>query len=78
MTNAPEFRSIVISREYDAHRETVFNAWIEPAQIVRWFHASKDWTTPFAETDPRPGGTLRIGFSSPDGANDFVFERIYN
>jgi uncharacterized protein YndB with AHSA1/START domain len=45
---------------------------------VHWFYASEGWTTPFAETDVRPGGAFRIGFASPDGADDFVFEGVYN
>ncbi|HLF70981.1 MAG TPA: DUF1801 domain-containing protein [Dehalococcoidia bacterium] len=60
-------REIVITRVYDAPRELVFKAWVEPEHLVRWYHASDDWTTPYAETDPRPGGAFRIGFASPDG-----------
>ena len=71
-------RTIVITRTIDAPRELVFEAWVEPKHIVHWFHASKDWTTPFAETDVRPGGAFRIGFASPDGKSDFVFEGVYN
>ncbi len=70
-------RVITIMRLYDAPRELVFRAWLEPKHIVHWFYASEGWTTPFAETDPRPGGVYRIGFASPDGKNDFVFEGVY-
>lgn len=71
------FRSIVLTRTYDAPRELVFAAWIEPNHLLQWFRGSQDWTTPFAETDPRAGGAYRIGFGSPDGKNDFVFEGRY-
>jgi uncharacterized protein YndB with AHSA1/START domain len=71
-------RVITITHTYDAPRELVFRAWIEPEHLVRWYYASEGWTTPFAETDPRPGGAFRIGFASPDGADDFVFEGVYN
>lgn len=75
---APDARTIVLTRTFDAPRELVFAAWTEPKHIVHWFYASEGWTTPFAETDIRPGGAFRIGFASPDGKSDFVFEGIYN
>ena len=73
-----ESRTIRLTQLYNAPRERVFRAWIEPADIRRWFHAADGWTTPFAEIDPRPGGAFRIGFGSPDGKNDFVFAGTYD
>jgi uncharacterized protein YndB with AHSA1/START domain len=73
-----KFPVIVLTHIYDAPRDEVFRAWIEPKHIVHWFYASEGWTTPFAETDIRPGGAFRIGFASPDGKNDFVFEGAYD
>jgi uncharacterized protein YndB with AHSA1/START domain len=74
----PATRTITITRVFDAPRELVFSAWIDPAHIVHWFYASEGWTTPFAETDPRAGGAFRIGFASPDGKGDFTFEGAYD
>ncbi len=68
---------IVIERVIDAPRERVWKALIDPEDLKHWSHADEGWTTPFAETDPRVGGTLRIGFGSPDGKNDFVLEGTY-
>ena len=78
-TEAPgsEWRTIRLTHVYEASRERVFRAWIEPAQLRHWFHPGDGWTTPSAETEPRPGGAFRIGFGSPDGKNDFVFDGIY-
>ncbi len=67
----------VLSRFYAAPRDLVFGAWVEPRHLLRWFHASEGWTTPFVETDPRLGGSFRIGFGSPDGSEDFVLEGTY-
>jgi uncharacterized protein YndB with AHSA1/START domain len=72
-----ERRTIRLTHLYDAPPERVFRAWIEPAQLRHWFHAADGWTTPFAESDPHPGGAFRIGFGSPDGKNDFVFGCTY-
>ncbi len=71
-------RGIEITRVFDAPLALVFKAWIEPGQLVRWFYASDGWTTPYAETDVRPGGAFRIGFASPDGKSDFDFEGVYD
>lgn len=71
-------RVIEIARVFDAPRALVFKCWLEPKHIVRWFYASEGWTTPYAETDVRPGGAFRIGFASPDGKSDFDFEGVFN
>ena len=74
---ANQAQVIAIARTIDAPRALAFKAWIEPAHILHWYYASEGWTTPYAETDPRPGGAFRIGFGSPDGKNDFAFEGVY-
>jgi uncharacterized protein YndB with AHSA1/START domain len=71
-------RVIEIARVFDAPRALVFKCWLEPKHILRWFYASEGWTTPYAETDVRPGGAFCIGFASPDGKSDFDFEGVYN
>jgi len=70
-------RSFTITRTFDAPRRLVFDAFIKPEHLVHWHHAGEGWKTPFAETDPRPGGKLRIGYGSPDGKEDFVLEGTY-
>lgn len=70
-------RTIIITRVFDAPRKLVFEAFIKPEHLVHWHHAGEGWKTPFAETDPRPGGKLRIGYGSPDGKEDFVLEGTY-
>jgi len=69
--------TITITRLLDAPRELVWEAHNDPKHIVHWCSAGDGWTTPFAEVDLRPGGVFRIGFGSPDGKNDFVFEGVY-
>lgn len=55
-------RTTTLTHTFNAPRALVFRAWIEPEHILHWFYASEGWTTPFAETDPSPGGRFRIGF----------------
>jgi uncharacterized protein YndB with AHSA1/START domain len=71
-------RSITITRQLAAPRALVFAACTAAEHLKEWYRASDDWTTPFAESDPRPGGALRVGFGSPDGRNDFVLEAVYD
>ena len=75
-TAAPDH--IVITRMIDAPPTMVFRAWLEPAHIQRWYSAGNGWTTPFAESDPRPGGAFAIGFGSPDGQHSFTFSGVYD
>ena len=61
-------RELVITRIFDAPPEKVFRAWTEPDLIKQWF-APLPWTTPRAETDVRPGGTVSITMRSPEGVD---------
>lgn len=70
-------RTILITRELDAPRELVFDVLTRQEHLVNWHHAGEGWTTPFAETDVRPGGKLRIGYASPDGKESFTLEGTY-
>jgi uncharacterized protein YndB with AHSA1/START domain len=57
---------VVITRVIDAPRALVFQAWIEPQQLARWF--GPDGFTNACEVSPRVGGAYRIVMRSPDGA----------
>ena len=54
-------RTFTITRVYDAPREDVFNAWIDPDRLARWF-GPRGVHTP-RETisiEPAVGGELRL------------------
>jgi uncharacterized protein YndB with AHSA1/START domain len=65
--NTTAAKTILIERTFDAPRDLVFRAWIEPKHLMKWFYASDGWTTPHAEIEPRKGGRFNIGFRSPEG-----------
>jgi uncharacterized protein YndB with AHSA1/START domain len=65
-TADPMEREVVIERVFDAPRELVFQAWIDPKHLARWF-GPKVFTIPVCETDPRVGGKWHIVMRSPDG-----------
>jgi uncharacterized protein YndB with AHSA1/START domain len=68
-------RDLVLTRVIEATPEKLFRAWTEPELIKQWF-APLPWTTPFAETDVRPGGSTTIVMRSPDGS-DFPSGGVY-
>jgi uncharacterized protein YndB with AHSA1/START domain len=70
-------KTITITRLLDAPRELVFQCWLDPKHLVQWHSAGGGWTTPYAETDPRPGGKFKIGFADPEGKNSFDFTGAY-
>ena len=59
-------RELTITRVFDAPRELVFKAWIDPKQMAQWW-GPQGFTNPVCELDPRPGGAIRIHMRAPDG-----------
>jgi uncharacterized protein YndB with AHSA1/START domain len=62
----PTEREIVITRIFDAPRELVFKAWIDPKHVARWW-GPQGFTNPVCELDARPGGAIHIHMRGPDG-----------
>ena len=58
--------AILITRTFDAPRELVFKAFIEPERMMRWW-GPKDYTTPYCRIDARPGGATHCCMRSPEG-----------
>ena len=70
-------RVLKLTRVFDAPRDLVWRVYTDPAHIVKWMYA-KDWETPFAETDVRPGGRVRIGMRPADHSEEgFTFSGEY-
>lgn len=63
-TPAPD--EIRITRWFNAPRQLVFNAWTDPAMLVRWFGCAA-FTTVDAKADARAGGAWRVVMRSPEG-----------
>ena len=56
----------VIERVFDAPRDLVWRAWVEPDQFMRWY--GPEGVTMFAcEIDLRVGGRHLFGLRMPDG-----------
>jgi uncharacterized protein YndB with AHSA1/START domain len=57
---------LTVTRVFDAPRELVFKAWIDPKQMAQWW-GPQGFTNPVCELDVRPGGAIRIDMRAPDG-----------
>ena len=49
-----------VTRRFEAPREDVFDAWINPDVLRRWWAADPSWDSPLAEVDAREGGRYRL------------------
>jgi uncharacterized protein YndB with AHSA1/START domain len=65
INDSPE-PTLVITRVFDAPRVLVFNAWLEPELIVKWF-GPKGFSSSVISMDARPGGSYRFHMRGPDG-----------
>ena len=62
----PTDEQILITREFDAPKHLVYEAWTTPELVKRWWHANRGEVT-IAEIDLRVGGMWRYVSVTPDG-----------
>jgi uncharacterized protein YndB with AHSA1/START domain len=71
-------REFANSRVFNAPRELLFRAWMDPDHLRRWW-GPQGFSNTFHEFDPRPGGHWRFVMHGPDGTdyqNHSVFVEI--
>jgi uncharacterized protein YndB with AHSA1/START domain len=71
-------REIMISRTFDAPRELVWEAWINPKHVAQWW-GPNGFTTTIEKMDVRVGGVWKHVMHGPDGTdypNKSVFIEI--
>jgi len=64
----PMQREITLTRLIDAPRALVYEAWVNPERLQRWW-GPRVFTNPVCEVDARVGGKWRIVMRGPDGAD---------
>jgi uncharacterized protein YndB with AHSA1/START domain len=67
---------VLITRVFDAPRESVWKAWTECERLVRWW-GPKGFTTPLCKIDFRPGGVFHNCMRSPEG-RDYCGKGVYH
>ena len=65
--DTPSDREIVLTREFEAPRQLVFDAYTKPELLQRWLTGRPDHTMPICEIDLRVGGAYRYVWRGPDG-----------
>ena len=66
MTGAADPSALELTWTLDGSPERIFEAFIDPAQLVKWWGPS-GFTTPEIEIDPKIGGSYRFGMQPPGG-----------
>lgn len=59
-------REITVTRVFAAPRALVFSMFTDAKHLAAWW-GPHTWDNPVCETDPRPGGKIRIHMRGPDG-----------
>jgi len=67
--------TLVVSRVFNAPRETVFQAWTEAAQLTDWW-GRHDFTNPVCEFEAHAGGRLHIVMRTTDGVDYPLHGRV--
>lgn len=67
MTEIGQEVALELEHRYAAPREQVFDAWINPEVLRRWWAAAPTWSTPVADVDAREGGSYRLSMRTDDG-----------
>src|SRR5262245_16694846 len=57
---------LVLTRDVDAPRYLVFEAWTNPKHVAKWW-GPEGFSSPRCELDVRQGGAIRIDMLAPDG-----------
>lgn len=71
-------RELILTREFAAPRELVWNAWTDPAQVTRWWGPA-GFTTTTRRMNVTPGGEWRYVMHGPDGRdyeNMITFQEV--
>ena len=64
----PSERELLMTREFNAPRALVFEAWTKPEHVSRWF-GPRTFTLPVCEIDLRAGGRYHYVMRGADGAD---------
>jgi uncharacterized protein YndB with AHSA1/START domain len=68
---------ITVEAAVRAPVETVWQAYVTPADIVQWNTPSEDWHTTAATVDLREGGAFSSRMEAKDGSMGFDFAGTY-
>lgn len=66
----PTDTTLLVTRNFDAPRDKVFDATVQPEMVRKWVLGPPGWTMPVCELDARPGGRFKYEWVKPDGTEE--------
>jgi len=73
----PGDREIQVSRDFDAPRSLVFDAFTKPELVRRWLLGPPGWTMPVCEIDLRVGGSYRYVWRSEEDGSQMGIRGVF-
>lgn len=70
-------REIVMTREFNAPRQLVFDAFTKPELIRRWLLGPDGWSMPICEVDLRVGGKYRYVWRKDEGGQEMGMGGVF-
>ena len=68
---------ITVETSVNIDVEKVWEFWVNPKYISKWYRASEDWHVPFVENDLNVGGKFVIRMEAKDGSFGFDLSGVY-
>jgi uncharacterized protein YndB with AHSA1/START domain len=75
--STPSDREILVTREFDAPRRLVFDAFTKPELVRRWLLGPPGWTMPLCEIDLRVGGAYRYAWRSEKDGTQMAMGGVF-
>ena len=75
--STPSDREIQVSRDFDAPRSLVFDAFTKPELVRRWLLGPPGWTMPVCEIDLRVGGSYRYVWRSEEDGSQMGIRGVF-
>jgi uncharacterized protein YndB with AHSA1/START domain len=73
----PSDREVNVTRQFNAPRELVWEAYTTPEIVERWLLGPPGWTMPVCEMDVRVGGAFRWVWRSEEDGSEFGFHGVF-
>jgi uncharacterized protein YndB with AHSA1/START domain len=75
--STPSDREIRVTRDFDARRKLVFDAFTKPELVRRWLLGPPGWTMPLCEIDLRVGGAYRYVWRSEQDGSQMALGGVF-
>jgi uncharacterized protein YndB with AHSA1/START domain len=75
--STPSNREIRVTRDFDARRRLVFDAFTKPELVRRWLLGPPGWTMPLCEIDLRVGGAYRYVWRSEQDGSQMALGGVF-